>query len=350
MMNFMSKAKVLRYFLLVAILAAAVTAFYYYLESRSLIKPRQYLFFPPTDRQVNDAAAIAAAPTFITKAAVVSPNLSEDGQAVWYFDKTTDNLYRQSLLRSSSISKYSLPAHDPVESALWPRFGSSFILNTSRGRFLYEASVGEFIPYSDNVVFIDWLPGRNHVAYVAKEEKGAALFTAEPNLNSFKRVAALAQASFRFAAGPDAKTFALYVPNAKENVYLVIDGIGALEKILADEIVDSVLFSPEGGQFALISLQNGGRRLQIFDLKTRLFVWPESPQVTGGLAWSADGQTIYWSDGESIKKADVASGQVADILPSGQKLAAAELMFSGDGRTLYFVEQKTRRFGQILLE
>lgn len=283
---------------------------------------------------------------FLTDEAVVSPVLAYDNLSVWYFNKSDGELRRQHLKNRDDLKSYPLPDHRPVSFAVWPSSGSSFIMGTSEGLFLYDSEANEFIKYAPEIKFIDWIIGGQRVAYVWADRNGSFLSAARADNKEHEVIAKLPTGSFRVAISPNGKSFMLYSSAEAKPVYFVTQGLGVLETVAENIQVLRGKFSADGRTFAYVT---SNLDLYTLDVATKENVKRGTVSAPESFAWSGD--NLYWADKMTILHkfytADRASENITDKVPQSRGLLVSHLLAGTAENEIFFVEQGSGRLGRI---
>ncbi len=152
----------------------------------------------------------------------------------------------------------------------------------------------------------------------------------------------------RYLHAPSVNTYAKHNPDG-----LTIISSGRFIKPVGKHLPvaqwpHGMTLSPDG-KTVFIASENQGQFVKDWDTETPIIVpllaHPKRKNNTGGAAFSKDGQTLYWSAGESgeLYFLDVATGNVTDTVKlntslNGRKFedsVAMDIKLSDDGGTLY---------------
>ena len=286
---------------------------------------------------------------YLTELPVLGLTFSEAGDALWYF--SNDLLYRRAISDSNDVKEYPLPAHDSVTYVLWPPTGSDFIIGSGDARHLFDSGSNKFIPYPDEVKFIQWLPIGQKIAYIWAGESEITLSVATPDLASPRKIAKLPHADFRLAVSPNGKSFLLFSGRGNDPIYLVIDGIAALEDIAAAQAVDSVKFSSDGRNFAYVTNVDGRQHLFLYDILEHRAAVDQPYYLSGDYAWSVDGKRLYYSVQDSgLQQLNVDDKISTRLTDKNAKILASEILLDNSENALYFVEKATGRLGKLKLK
>jgi Tol biopolymer transport system component len=253
----------------------------------------------------------------------VSPSVSYDGSAVWYFNPN-GQLFRRTLV-GDNFSEYAFP--QPITNfrkAYWPDANSDLIISTqanSASQFeFYDHSANQFKILPQNIQSLDWMPDGQRILYVWKSGDGKSqqLVLANADTSGFRKVADLSWPDLAVKVSPDGKQALLFRTQSPDvnKIYVASLDTGSIATVVADgKNTDAEWVSPS--KFAYVQVADGKNNLNIFDQTTgqssALGIAANFDQVS----FDKLGQYMYSvaTDGSSNKlvKYDLATGEQTNI-------------------------------------
>jgi hypothetical protein len=199
--------------------------------------------------------------TKLTDSAVVSPALSYDAKAMWYF--TTDSKLNKHNLETGLKQEYVLPDHPKVDAVIWPSSGNDFIIVSnetgSNLYYFYNSQNQTITPYPNKIRWVDFMPDGKHIIYNWVENGKSTLSIADSNTGNHHTISDLpdpgmaikvsSQGNKAFAYNPGSASDGKldYIPFEKSKIILIKTGSN-----------NAVLWSPNGQNFVFNKLDPNG--------------------------------------------------------------------------------------------
>ncbi len=290
----------------------------------------------------------------ISDGAVISPVLSFDGKAIWFF--TNDGHLYKVNLTSGLKQEFLLPAKLDIVDGIWPRQGNDFIIVSSGSgskSFNYYNSDDKdkpdqkFITYPSSMKEVDFLPDGKHIAYNWVTDKGSTFATANFDATGFQNIVSLPDKDLNISVSSIGdKAFAYNKSGADGKLYFVSIA-GKKITTLKTSQENGAIWSPDGRRF-IWNLDSGdgskNDKLWLGDAQS----YTNKDLGLNGSIWKVsfdkDGQNLYVAanDGGSdsfwrISLGTLTKTKIFSSADAGSiKINATNLLVSDDGATLYF--------------
>lgn len=254
----------------------------------------------------------------LTARAVVSPVLSLDQEAIWYFDEA-GKLYRNRL-DGKNEQEFSLPNPRPATMVFWQPKGKDFIQRlpgtSGRGETfrLYQAEAKTFVDYPANFQSVAWLAGGKRIVYVWKSSDGTvSLKVSNADGSNYVTVAPLL-GKYELEPSPVHNRVLLYQPTGEQSktaVLLVDIDTKAVTELLDRGRNLEVKFSPDGTKLLFNRVNEQTRRpeLWLHDFTQRSFTNLKIATSVGKTAWHSSSSKFYYALPEAVTSGDVRVAQ-----------------------------------------
>ena len=243
----------------VLILLATAAGGYFFLTKKSA--PIQMKADAPTLNKLSDDIAL-------------SPVVTYDGSAVWYFN-ARGQMFRRSL-DGQNFTEYPLPSLiTGFKKAAWPSSGSDFIVTSNTGagelKNLYDSKAKEYKLLPDNIQSFDWMPDGQRIVYVWKSGDGKhqQLMLANSDGSGYKVIKDVFWPDLVVKVSPDGKNALLVRSEATDpnSVYLVDLGTGEFKTVMnTGKNLAAKWVTPT--KFVYLVSVNNANDLMLYDLST----------------------------------------------------------------------------------
>lgn len=285
-------------------------------------------------------------PVKLSDVAVVTPILSYDGKAVWFF--TNDgHLYKIDLV-SGLKKEFLLPALLAVDQVIWPQVGNDFIVASgttgSKVFDYYNGETKKYVRYPSNIKGVDFLPSAKRVVYNWVNQDGKSELTeANPDTGAHQKLIDLQEGGFTIKTSPDgSKAFAFREATPKDSKLNFIDLASNKTFVIKTSISNSAAWSTDSKSFVFNKLDAGNSESRT--------LWVGSTQSASndrslGINASAEkavfdrnSENMYVVSDEGIlwRVNTVSFEKTQVIIPGTGTLNAVNILLSPDGKVLYY--------------
>ncbi len=159
--------------------------------------------------------------TKISDDQVISPTVSEDGSAVWYFN-SKGQLFRRTLVGDNFVEFPFPQAISNFNRAFWPPSGTDLIMgiftNSTNSYVYYDSTARQLKNLPANIQNLDWMPDGRRIVYVWKSNDGKSqqLFLANSDTSGFRKISDLFWPDMQVKVSPDGNSALLYRGNTQD--------------------------------------------------------------------------------------------------------------------------------------
>ncbi len=290
----------------------------------------------------------------ISDSPAIAPIFSFDGQTLWYF---TSDGHLYSLNPSTGLKQeYLLPQSVTIDNAIWPAQGDDFIIvsgtGTSKIFRYYDSSAKTFINYPANVKEADFMPDGQKVAYNWVSGTTSELSIAAKDLTGHKTIATLPQADLTIKVSPlGDRAFAYDNSNPQSGKLYYINFTTKKVTTLPTASENDAVWAPDGKHF-LYNRNTGGKsgsssnELWLGDIDAGTDTDLHIASKVSKAVFDKSGNNLYVAaqtvDGlsEEVWKIDLTAMQKTKVFSPADNdpaINSSNLLLSGDGTTLYFI-------------
>ncbi len=205
-----------------------------------------------TDTTTTDTTTVQSRITKVSAEPVVSPVLSFDGKAVWYFTSAGSS-YKVNL-STGLRQEYALQDKAATYEAIWPNSGADFILvsgnDPSRTFRYYNSDTKQFTEYPTNFKGVDFTSDTKSILYNWVKDNKSTLSTGNLRNSTFQNLIDLPESGLTVKAGPNinrALAFNKDKPDSGKLYLILIDTKKVIT--LKTGVDNSAIWSPDGKHF-----------------------------------------------------------------------------------------------------
>lgn len=310
----------------------------------------------------------------LTEEAAIAPTITEDGNKIKYYDRSTGKVYEISFSGTGkrTISDTNLSGLTKV---IWSpekdKVISIFDKNGAAERYFYDYDKKGGVKLKDGMEYIVWtnLGDKIIYKYYDSKTKKRSLSIADPDGNDWKNLADVAWRDILIAPVPQTSLVSFWnPPNGFEETNLQTIGIagGEAKTVFSKKFGADYLWSPNG-QKALISSAEtkGSSKVTLATINSNGGEYQNLniPTVASKCVWAKDNKTLYYAlpgsipEGsvmpndyqnkkfytrDSFWKADTTTGKkdrIVELNEIAQNFDAAELFLSPSEDKLFFTNR-----------
>ncbi len=252
----------------------------------------------------------------LTDEAVVAPVLSQGGEKIKYYARSTGNVFEISLSGAGqrTISDTNLMG---LVKVLWSpdknKVISIFNKNGTTERYLYDYDAKSSVKLKEGMEYIVWtnLGDKTIYKYYDAKTKKRSLSIADPDGSNWKNLTDIAWRDISIAPAPQTSLISFWnTPDGFEETNLKTIGItgGESKTIFSKKFGADYLWSPNGQKVLVSSLETKGSSkmtLATINANGGEYQNLNIPTLASKCAWSKDNKTLYYALPGSIPEGSV---------------------------------------------
>ena len=308
----------------------------------------------------------------ISKEAVLSPTIGEDGQTVKYYARANGHIWESDFL-GANLKKISAATLNGLIKAVWsPDAGKVigiFSDNDKIKKYFYDYTNNQSALLGEKVGFVAWSPDSKKIAYEFIDPVNGQnnISTANPDGTNYKNIFKTRLDNL-IVEWPSKEKISLRQPPsglAQGILYAINSATGDFNKILSDIYGLSVKWSPKADKILYSSTDDRGRnpKLTLSDETGANSKDLKLAGIADKCAWSKDDRTIFcalpqelsanaiWPDdyykglvilSDDFYKINLETGDKTKILGSSDQVSydAQELFLSPKEDYLFFINKR----------
>ena len=289
---------------------------------------------------------------------VVSPVVSYDGNAIWYFTEDA-RLFRVNT-DGSGLSEFPLPelTAGDFRNVIWPATGNDFIAvtstNTGELKSYYDNLNQRYVALPLNIQSLDWLPDGRRAAYIWKSGDNATqqLVIADADGTGFRIIKDVFWPDLAVKASPAGGEVLLIRSQSKEDnnkIYKANLTTGQFETVIGDGENTAIMWLPDGKKFLFSQNSGSASKVLLYNFETRTQTDLNLATTLDKVMTDKDGRYLYAavanknspagvSKGDEFVKIDLLSFHQETYFSPEEDIRARNLLQAAG--TLYFVNTR----------